>query len=694
LLSFYRIMANNNSWLKTNDFVWYPLVQHWLFSAYFQDIYGGNTLKRVFIANRGEICRRIAQSACTLGIETVCIVEVGKRPLYLQPVISAFYEVVSETPALYLDGDRMIAIAQEMGCDAVHPGFGFLSENGLFAEKVQQSGLLWIGPSPQVIRLMGDKAVARTYAEQAKLPCTQGLLIEDMASIEVQHFLKQIEGPLLLKAAKGGGGKGMRLVTDRSQLESALARARSEARTAFGDESMILEPYIEASRHVEAQILADHHGNVVILGDRDCSVQRRHQKVIEEAPAPCLSPKTRKKLHEAARRLAQEMGYTSLGTVEFLVDWSDKSQAADEQPFYFLEMNTRLQVEHPVTEEVWGLDLVEWQFRVARGEVLPDHFQRLQPRGHSLEVRLYAEDVEQSYLPASGPVYGFFPANSCGVRWEVGMDFCDTISTSFDPMVAKIVVHAETREACMTRMAFTLSHTFFFGSICNREFLYLLVTETSFTKGPVTTHFLEEVREAVLIRLQEEREKVKSQVTSYHPYFSFGSASVQLAKSLTVSSVTDQIFSVSGKPSHAVTSTESMEISWRHATGAHCQYAAVYIDGAICYGIRVDTLTGTLYGFQRKGFLHIERQEKENWKPVANVEALLRQLVAPVPGKVVKILVQEKEYVEAGVALLVIESMKIEFEIKAPRAGVVSQILVQPQQQITAGYVMLHMEGS
>ncbi len=655
--------------------------------------HGGNTLKRVFIANRGEICRRIAESACTLGIETVCIAETGVYPLYLQPVISAFYEVASQTSALYLDGDRMIAIAIEMGCDAVHPGFGFLSENSVFAQKVQQAGLIWVGPSPQVIGLMGDKAVARTHALQAQIPCTQGLLVKDLASAEVQQFLQQTKGPLLLKAAKGGGGKGMRLVTDRSQLESSLARARSEAINAFGDGSMILEPYIEASRHVEAQILADHHGTVVILGDRDCSVQRRHQKVIEEAPAPCLSPKTRRKLHEAARRLAQEMKYTSLGTVEFLVDWSTEAQAAEEQPFYFLEMNTRLQVEHPVTEEVWGLDLVEWQFRVARGEPLPEHFQTLEPRGHSLEVRLYAEDVEQGYLPTPGPVYGFFPARALGARWEVGLDFCDTISTAFDPMVAKIVVHGETREVCMARMAFTLAHTVFFGPICNREFLYLLVTESAFTKGPVTTHFLEQVRERVLTRLQEEREKVSTQFAAYRPQFSFGSSVSTLQGKATVPSITQKIFSTGAAPSTSGAPTQNRNMSWRHPNGASCQYEAVYIDGAICFCLRVETPTDTLYGFQRNGFLHTARQEKEGWKLASTTEEAGRELVAPVPGKVVKILVQENDQVEAGTPLLVIESMKIEFEIKAPRAGIVSQILVQPQQQISAGYVILHMEG-
>lgn len=649
-------------------------------------------MKRIFIANRGEICRRIAQSACTLGMETVCVVDAGKRPLYLQPIISAFYEVPLETAALYLDGDRMIAIAKEMDCDAIHPGFGFLSENGTFAEKVQHAGLTWIGPPPQAIRLMGDKAVARAYALQAQLPCTQGVLVEELSSPNVQLFLHQTEGPLLLKAAKGGGGKGMRLVTDRSQLESSLARARSEALNAFGDSAMILEPYIEASRHVEAQILADQHGNVVILGDRDCSVQRRHQKVIEEAPAPSLSPLTRKKLHEAAKRLALEMHYTSLGTVEFLVDWSEKSQGAEEQPFYFLEMNTRLQVEHPVTEEVWGLDLVEWQFRVARGETLPAHFQQLRPRGHSLEVRLYAEDVEQQYLPTSGPVYGFFPANTLGVRWEVGVDFCDTISTSFDPMVAKIVVHGETREVCMARMAFTLQHTFFFGSVCNREFLHLLVTKTAFTQGPVTTHFLESAREGILKQMQEGRATTKACFATHSQALRFGSGSTPASP--TPSTMTQHIFSRDATSLRKIDAPlPRIETTWLHASGARCQYATTYIEGAVCYGMRVDTPTGTLWGFQRNGFLHTEQQALESWLPTLNTQAASRNIVAPVPGKVVKVMVQENAVVEAGDSLLVIESMKIEFEIKAPHPGTVSQILVEPQQQIPAGHIMLHIEG-
>lgn len=648
-------------------------------------------MKRLFIANRGEICRRIAFSARELGMETVCVVEAGKRPLFLQPVISFFYEVPEESPALYLDGDRMIAIAKEMSCDSVHPGFGFLSENASFATSVQQAGLAWVGPPPEAIRLMGDKAIARNYALKAQVPCTSGLLVDVGAEEgpEVRAFLAQTTGPLLIKAAKGGGGKGMRLVTDRSQLTESLERARSEALHAFGDGSVILEPYIEASRHVEAQILADAHGNIVILGDRDCSVQRRHQKVIEESPAPGLSPSTRKKLHESAHKLAKAMGYQSLGTVEFLVDGSS---TGGEQAFYFLEMNTRLQVEHPVTEEVFGLDLVEWQLRVARGESLSQEVMASKPRGHSLEARLYAEDVEQGYLPTPGPVYGFFPAYAANVRWEVGMDQVDEIHPGFDPMVAKIVVRGDTREACMKRMAYVLKHSFFFGTICNREFLYLLVTETAFAKGPVTTHFLNDIRDSLLGRLREEREKAEAYVPHLQRTITFGVGESLGSGIPTVEGVTHRIFS--GAPSVLGTHEKkgSVSSSWRHPNGAQCEYVTQFLDHDICYALRVQYGSSTQWVFQHGGFHGVKRVDREAWHGTAGEEDKSRDLTAPVPGKVIKILVGAGSVVTQGQPLVIIESMKIQFEITAPRKGVVSQILVAEQQLIAAAHILLHLD--
>ena len=327
-------------------------------------------LKKVFIANRGEIARRIAKSAKELGMQTVCCTDKDVPPHYLRRWVDEFVKVDKESSSLYLNQKLLVDVACQYGCDAVHPGFGFLSENPDFAAKVQEAGMVWVGPSPKVIATMASKAIARGIAEAIKIPCTKGLKgIKDLDAktlASAQKFAKDTGFPLLVKAAMGGGGKGMRLVHKLSELEEALARAGSEALSSFGDSSLILEQYIEASRHVEVQVLGDQAGNVVILGDRDCSLQRRHQKIIEEAPAPRLHPETRKKLHSSAKALAQEVGYSSAGTVEFILDATVPH--SQENAFYFLETNTRLQVEHPVTEEVFGLDLVAWQLRIAGGE--------------------------------------------------------------------------------------------------------------------------------------------------------------------------------------------------------------------------------------------------------------------------------------------------------------------------------------
>jgi len=370
-----------------------------------------------------------------------------------------------------------------MGCDCVHPGYGFLSENADFAAAVIASGLTWVGPKPDAMRAMGSKTAARALMQGAGVPVVPGFQQENADDSAFVQAANEIGYPVLVKASGGGGGKGMRVVEQADDLLDALASARREADNAFGDARVFLEKYIESAHHIEIQVFGDTHGNTVHLFERECSSQRRHQKVIEESPSPLLDEATRAKMGAAAVAAAQAVGYTNAGTVEFIV--------TGEGVFYFLEMNTRLQVEHPVTEMVTGLDLVKMQFQVAAGESLPFKQADLSQRGHAIECRLYAEDAANNFLPAVGTLLRFIPPDGPGIRVDAGVQSGDEISIHYDPMIAKIIVHDVDRAAAIQRMKNALSQTVALGTITNREFLMALLSHPAFAAGEVDTHFID-----------------------------------------------------------------------------------------------------------------------------------------------------------------------------------------------------------
>ena len=447
-------------------------------------------LKRVFIANRGEIARRIALSARTLGIESVCLADVQDPPKYLLESVSRIIPVEHYDSKLFLSVEKMVDYALQSDCDCIHPGYGFLSENAAFAEAVEAAGLTWIGPSPNVILQMGNKAVARSIAEQSGVPCIPGIEQEQEArpltvdSEACRNFIERCGYPLLIKAALGGGGKGMRVVTSEEDFAEALTSASSEAKGAFGDGSVLIEKYISDARHIEVQIMADRHGNIAVLGDRDCSLQRRHQKILEEAPAPGLSPALREAIHSSALSLAKKVGYVSAGTVEFIVNWAMDSEKTENLEYYFLEMNTRLQVEHPVTEEIFGIDLVSWQFKVAAGEPIPKRVLDCTPRSHSIEAGSMRR-----------PIAELFPCGRCLLlstckqlnSMEIGIDSISSVSTKFDPMIAKVVATAETREIAIGLLAQALQKTRLVGIKTNIPFLCYVLEETFFQSEPAIT---------------------------------------------------------------------------------------------------------------------------------------------------------------------------------------------------------------
>ncbi len=440
-------------------------------------------LTKCLIANRGEIAVRISRACRELGIRSVAVyADADAHAQHIRYADEA-YPLRGESPVeSYLNIPKLIEIARAAGCDCVHPGYGFLSEAGDFAQAVIDAGLIWVGPPPSAIRQMGVKTEARTLMQQAGVPLVPGY----QAGGDEAAYLAaadEIGYPVMVKAAGGGGGKGIRVVERAADLPEALQAARREAQHAFGDARVFLERFVERARHVEIQVLADQYGNVVHLFERECSAQRRHQKVIEESPSPLLDAETRARMGAAGVAAARAVGYVNAGTVEFIV--------TPDGAFYFLEMNTRLQVEHPVTEFVTGLDLVKLQFAVAAGERLPFTQADLSQRGHAIECRLYAEDPRNGFLPAVGDLIRFVPPEGAGVRVDAGVASGDTITIHFDPLIAKIVVYDRTRADAIRRMDAALRQTVILGTTTNRDFLRALINHPAFAAGEVDTGFIE-----------------------------------------------------------------------------------------------------------------------------------------------------------------------------------------------------------
>lgn len=443
-------------------------------------------MKSVLIANRGEIAVRIARTCREMGLNTIAVYSDADREALHVREADQFVSLGGSTPAeSYLAQDRIICAALESGADAIHPGYGFLSENSVFAEKVERANLTWIGPPPAAIRAMGSKTEARALMLNAGVPVVPGTRGAVSDAGEAIQFARSVGYPLLLKAAAGGGGKGMRVVREDHELEGALAAAQREAQAAFGDAAVYIEKYLEAPKHIEVQIFADSFGNVVYLGERECSMQRRHQKIIEEAPSPAVSPELRARIGETAVLAAKACGYINAGTCEFLLD-----KGGD---FYFLEMNTRLQVEHPVTEAVTGLDLVRLQIEIAQGKKIPFTQNEIQARGHAIEVRVYAEEVLEGFLPSTGTLSLWRPPAGPGLREDTCMYEGAEISRFYDPMISKLIAYGENREAAIERMSRALSDYRIAGVMTNIGFCRFVLNRDEFRSGNFDTGTVERV---------------------------------------------------------------------------------------------------------------------------------------------------------------------------------------------------------
>lgn len=439
---------------------------------------------KILIANRGEIALRVIRACQELGIRTVAVYsEADARAPHVREADEAVCVGPAPSSQSYLVGERLIEVAKRTGAEAIHPGYGFLSERAWFARAVREAGLVFIGPPAEAIEAMGSKTAARQLAISAGVPVVPGTTEALRDADEALSIADSFGFPVLLKAAAGGGGKGMRIVRNREEMADALASARREAQNAFGDDAVYVEKYIEGPRHVEIQVLADGHGNVVHLGERECSVQRRHQKMIEEAPSVAVSPELRARMGATAVAAARAAGYVNAGTCEFLLDRSGD--------FYFLEMNTRIQVEHPVTELVMGIDLVQWQIRIAAGEKLPFEQKAFAPRGWAIECRITSEDANNGFLPSTGRIEYLHVPSGPGVRWDAGIETGSEIGLYYDPMLAKLIVHARTRELAVARMRRALHELTIDGIETSRGFHLRVMDHPEFRSGEISIQWLE-----------------------------------------------------------------------------------------------------------------------------------------------------------------------------------------------------------
>jgi len=448
-------------------------------------------IQKILIANRGEIAVRIIHACHEMGIRTVAVYsDADANAKHVQMADEAYYIGASTPQQSYLDIDKLIAIARSAQVDAIHPGYGFLSESPIFAQHVQDEGFIWIGPNPTAIEQMGIKTQARSLMQDAGVPIVPGFQADNATLDDYMQAGNQIGYPIMVKAAGGGGGKGIRIVYDESELANAIESAMNEARKSFDDDRIFLERYIEHGRHIEVQVLADTHGNTVYLFERECSTQRRHQKIIEEAPSPLITPELRQQIGESAVAAAKAVNYINAGTVEFI--------ATEQGEFFFLEMNTRLQVEHPVTEMITGLDLVQLQIRIAQGESLPFTQDDLGFIGHSIECRIYAEDAHNNFLPAIGKVEQFIPCTAPKIRTDSGIQSGDEITIHYDPMIAKLIVHAQDRTSAIERMKHALHEIVILGTTTNVDFLLALLNDEAFIEGRIHTRYVDENLEHLL----------------------------------------------------------------------------------------------------------------------------------------------------------------------------------------------------
>ena len=664
--------------------------------------------EKILIANRGEIAVRIARTAAHLGIRTVAVYsEADAGALHVEACDEAYLIGAAPARDSYLHGERIIQVARQTGAQAIHPGYGFLSENAAFARACEAAGIVFVGPPAAAIEAMGSKSAAKTMMEKAGVPLVPGYHGQEQDDALLETEAGRIGYPVLIKAAAGGGGKGMRIVEQPATFRESLDAARREAKSAFGDDHVLIEKYLVRPRHVEVQVFADQRGEYVHLFERDCSVQRRHQKIIEEAPAPGMSDARRSEMGEVALAAARAVGYVGAGTVEFIVDARGE--------FYFMEMNTRLQVEHPVTEMISGVDLVEWQLRVAAGEPLPMKQAALEHRGHAFEARIYAEDPDRDFLPATGTITHLRqPHDPAHVRIDTGVRSGDEIGIHYDPMIAKVIAWDVDRDAALRRLRSALAGYELAGLKTNVAFLLGVASHPAFAGAghdatTLDTGLIERHHAELFAQPQPASDTVLAAAAMF------------------------ELLQISARTQQASASSEDRYSPWHRSdgwrlnednhhdlvfldNGSRISVTAHYRDDGFLLelpeskvfaraqldsdnrlvmdldGARVNTsvvrggeelivfVSGSSHRLERERHASVEDEQPDGL------------LVSPLPGSVAQVLVEEGQKVDKGQALMIVEAMKMEHTIAAPRAGVVAGIYFTAGEQVAEGAQLLAME--
>ena len=653
------------------------------------------TIRRLLVANRGEIARRVFRTAKEMGIFTVAVYSEGDRdaPFVRDADLAVALGGTSAADS-YLDAAKVVEAAMSVGADAIHPGYGFLSENAAFADAVTAAGMTWIGPPSSAIAAMGDKLAAKRTMSDADVPTLPSVEIAD--STDLSKIGREIGFPLLVKASAGGGGKGMRVVSDDDELSDAIAGAKREALSAFGNDTVFVERYLETSRHIEIQVLGDQHGTVLHCFERECSIQRRHQKVIEEAPSPVLSEALRHQIGTAAVAAVEAIGYQSAGTVEFLLDGS-----GDDAEFFFLEVNTRLQVEHPVTEEITGLDLVREQIRIANGEELGYGQADLAITGHSIEARLYAEDPSNEFLPATGNVDIWHPAQTPEVRYDSGIEPGSEVSVEFDPMLAKVISHAPTRTEAALKLALALERTRVHGVTNNRDYLVAVLRSDEFLAGNTTTDFITRVSipgqhvpteceladaSIAIALMAQQSNRLNATALRFMPS-GFRNSSMPSQQMVLVHE--EHEIAVNYRPQR----DGSFEV--RIGEEDEVRSAKLLSSGSDRFEIQLDDIQAGGYAskFGNRWYVDIPAgslvlTEKSRF-PEADIADVEGGLTAPMPGKIVAIEVSEGDSVNTSQLLVLMEAMKMEHQIVAAFDGVVTEVRVAVGDQVDNGELLV-----
>lgn len=680
--------------------------------------------KKILIANRGEIAIRIMATCREMGVQSIAVYsDADRNAQFVREADEAYYIGPAPASQSYLDIDTIIDVAKQSGAEAIHPGYGFLSENADFAEACEQADIVFIGPPPSAMRLMGSKIAAKRLAQSVGAPIIPGYNGESQEEAVLRKEAERIGFPLLIKASAGGGGKGMREVHTASDFLEQLAGAKREALASFGDETVFLERLLAQPRHIEIQVLGDTFGNLIHLGERECSIQRRHQKIVEESPSVALNSALRAEMGETAVRIAKAAGYVNAGTLEFMLDIDGQ--------FYFLEMNTRLQVEHPVTELVTGIDLVRHQLLIAAGEPLTLTQQQMTPRGHAIEMRLYAEDPANNFVPSTGTVTLFNKPAGPGIRVDSGIESGDEITQFYDPMLAKLIVYGEDRPAAIERMQDALEQSIVFGVKTNIPLLYAIATHPAFKEGGTYTNFLVEYKligeESNYLRLQQGQElSAQNALIAAALYENAGLAEIHFPTDNHLPSIDNDPTNPWKTLGPWRISGENRNLTYSYEGKKHIVGLRPSLDGAYTWHIQVDRgpaekITCILGNndllLLRRGtkqlrvhvhhgdgemqvFLHgqmyrLERRQPPNVDTAASGVSTGRSqkaLTAPMAGTIVKVRVHEGETVKQREVLVILSAMKMEHTITAPYEGKVKRINYSEGDVVKGGAVVVEME--